>query len=222
MTNLEVLYEDNHIIVVNKKANVLSQSDNTKDIDMLTLVKEYIKEKYNKPGNVYVGLVHRLDRPVSGLMIFAKTSKSAARLSKMIAEHDFEKKYLAVVTGTIKENDILIDYLGKDDNQSAYITDEQNGKKAILEYKKLETIDNLNLVEVNLKTGRHHQIRIQFASRGNYLYGDQRYGIQDKKQIALHAYKIKFIHPVTKVELEFTKYPDKIGIWDKFKYLKEV
>ena len=222
MTNLEVLYEDNHIIVVNKKANVLSQSDNTKDIDMLTLVKEYIKEKYNKPGNVYVGLVHRLDRPVSGLMIFAKTSKSAARLSKMIAEHDFEKKYLAVVTGTIKENDILIDYLGKDDNQSAYITDEQNGKKAILEYKTLENIDNLNLVEVNLKTGRHHQIRIQFASRGNYLYGDQRYGIQDKKQIALHAYKIKFIHPVTKVELEFTKYPDKIGIWDKFKYIKEV
>lgn len=222
MTNLEVLYEDNHIIIVNKKANILSQSDNTKDIDMLTLVKNYIKEKYNKPGNVYVGLVHRLDRPVSGLMIFAKTSKAASRLSKMISEHDFEKKYLAIATGILNKEDTLIDYIGKDENQNAYITDEHNGKKSILEYKVIEIYNNLNLVEVNLKTGRHHQIRIQFASRGNYLYGDQRYGIQDKKQIALHAYKLKFVHPVTKEQLEFTRYPDKIGIWENFKYIKEV
>ena len=222
MIKLEVLYEDNHIIVVNKPINILSQSDNTKDIDMLTIVKDYIKEKYNKPGNVYVGLVHRLDRPVSGVMIFAKTSKAASRLSKMIMEHDFEKKYLAIVNNPLKEEDILIDYIGKDDNQNAFITNEKLGKKSILEYKVLETKDNLRLVEVNLKTGRHHQIRIQFASRGNYLYGDQRYGIQDKNQIALHAYKIKFTHPVTKEELSFTRYPDNTGIWEKFNYIKEV
>ena len=204
--NLEILYEDNHIIVVVKPNNILSQSDNTKDIDMLTIIKEYIKEKYNKPGNVYLGLVHRLDRPVSGVMVFAKTSKAASRLSDQVRTHSFKKKYMAIVYDNgLKDEDKFIDYLYKDSDNSTKVVDKNKGKYSELSYKVLQRDkkNNLALVDIELETGRHHQIRVQFASRNHSLYGDQRYGIQDKNQIALHAYKLEFIHPTTKEKLVF-------------------
>ena len=219
MNKLNVLYEDNHIIVVVKPFNVLSQSDSTKDIDMLTMVKEYIKEKYKKPGNVYIGLVHRLDRPVGGVMVFARSSKAASRLSQMIKEKQLSKNYLAVVRGILdKKEDELTDYLLKEDNGNTIVTTKEKGKLAKLRYKVLEEnkSNNLTLVEIELLTGRHHQIRVQFASRGHSLYGDQRYGIQDNKQIALWAYKLEFIHPVKKELMSFTYLPPKNDCWTMF------
>ncbi len=213
---LNVLYEDNHIIVVIKPINILSQSDITNDIDMLTIIKEYLKEKYNKKGNVYLGLVHRLDRPTSGIMVFAKTSKAASRLSKSIKEKSFKKTYLAVIKYLNKETDTLIDYIKKDKNNNSVITNNKDGKYSELNYKIIKKINNLNLVEINLVTGRHHQIRIQFSSRGYPLYGDNRYGEKDNKQLALYAYKLEFIHPVTKELMVFKSYPN-YGIFTKFK-----
>ena len=195
MEKLKILYEDNHIIVVEKKPNIPSQSDKTGDIDMLTLVKNYIKEKYNKPGNVYIGLVHRLDRPVGGIMIFARTSKSASRLSNQVREKIFKKKYLAVVDGKFEKNQgTLEDYLYKDErhNMSKVVKKEKkNAKLAKLDYKvlKYNPVKDLSLVEVNLHTGRHHQIRVQLSNFGHSIFGDQKYGIRGKgKQIALWAY----------------------------------
>ena len=181
--NLEILYEDNHIIVVVKPFNILSQSDDTKDIDMLTLIKSYLKEKYNKPGNVYIGLVHRLDRPVGGVMVFARSSKAASRLNKEQLEHGFSKKYLAVVNGILKEkHGQFVDKLLKLNDGNTIVSNK--GKEAILNYEVLK--ENLStkhsLVSVKLVTGRHHQIRVQFASRGHALCGDQRYGKQDNTQ----------------------------------------
>ena len=214
--DLEILYEDNHIIVVFKKINVLSQGDNTNDIDMLTIIKKYIKEKYQKPGNVYLGLVHRLDRPTSGIMVFAKTSKAASRLFKEIENKEFKKSYLAVVQGYLEDKEgILEDYIKKDDNNNSIISTKENGKYAKLEYKVLSFKNNLSLVKINLITGRHHQIRIQFKSRNHPLYGDQRYGKKDQNQLALCAYKLSFIHPVTKERLNFVRYPD-YGIFKEF------
>ena len=219
MNKLNVLYEDNHIIVVVKPCNVLSQSDSTKDIDMLTMVKEYVKEKYNKPGNVYIGLVHRLDRPVGGVMAFARSSKAASRLSQMIKGKDFSKRYLAVVRGHLeKQEDELVDYLLKEDSGNTIVTTKEKGKLSKLRYKVLEEnkSNNLSLVEIELLTGRHHQIRVQFASRGHSLYGDQRYGIQDNNQIALWAYKLEFMHPVKKELMSFTYLPPKNDCWKMF------
>ncbi len=205
--NLNVLYEDNHIIVVEKIVNVPSQADISKDIDMITLVKEYLKEKHNKPGNVYLGLVHRLDRPVGGIMVFAKTSKAASRLTESVKKHDFHKKYYAVVEGILdKKEDTLIDYIIKDDHNNAIIS--KKGKYAELRYKVLKEQDNLSFVDIDLITGRHHQIRIQFKNIGHPLYGDQRYGIQNKKQIALYAYKLEFVHPVKKEKMTFEQQPN--------------
>ena len=206
VNNLNVLYDDNHIIVVEKIINVPSQADNTNDLDMVTIVKKYIKEKYNKPGNVYLGLVHRLDRPVGGIMVFAKTSKAAARLTKMIKDHEFHKKYYAVVRGYLdKKEGKLVNYISKDKKNNAII--EKNGKYAELSYKVLKEKDNLSLIDIDLLTGRHHQIRIQFKNINHPLYGDQRYGIQDQKQIALYAYKLEFIHPVKKEKMIFIHNP---------------
>jgi len=216
MNKLNILYEDNHIIVVEKKPNVLCQSDYTKDLDLLTMVKSYIKEKYNKPGNVYVGLVHRLDRPVGGIMVFARTSKAASRLSKIIQNHEMTKEYLLVCNGTLENSGTFEDYLEKKESYSV-ISDENHGKYSKLEYKVLERKNNLNLVKVNLITGRHHQIRLQFASRNNSLYGDQLYGVQDKKQIALYAYHLRFKHPVKNEIMDFKLMP-KNGIWSEFNY----
>lgn len=220
--NLEILYEDNHIIVVVKPNNILSQSDSTNDIDMLTIIKDYLKKKYNKQGNVYLGLVHRLDRPVGGVMVFAKTSKAASRLSLQVASHTLKKSYLAIVhdDGSLKENDTFIDYIFKDENNNSRIGDEKKGKYAELSYHIIQNnkIEKLTLVEVELKTGRHHQIRVQFASRNHPLFGDQRYGIQDKNQIALHAYKLEFFHPITKEKLIFISKPNisNGSKWSKF------
>ncbi len=221
MNKLNILYEDNHIIVVEKRPNILSQSDITKDMDLLTMVKSYIKEKYNKPGNVYLGLVHRLDRPVGGLMVFAKTSKAAKRLSEQIKNKEFSKYYLAIIDNNIKEdNGVFKDKLKKLDNGNTIVSDD--GKESILEYNVLDRKDNKTLVKINLLTGRHHQIRVQFSSRGYPLVGDQRYNKQDKKQICLYAYKICFNHPTTKKRLEFSKLPDKKGSWTLFTMSKNV
>ena len=206
MNKLNIFYEDNHLIVVEKEPNILSQADSTNDIDMLTIVKNYIKEKYNKPGNVYLGLVHRLDRPVGGLMVFAKTSKAASRLSEQVRNHTFKKTYLAVIRGKLpNEEDTFVDYLKKLDNGNTIVATKEDGKLSELSYKVLDynDKDDITLVEIKLKTGRHHQIRVQFSSRGYPLCGDQRYGCMDKTQIALYAYKIELRHPVTKENLKF-------------------
>lgn len=212
MNNLNILYEDNHIIVVLKEPNILCQSDNTKDLDLLTMLKTYIKEKYHKPGNVYLGLVHRLDRPVAGIMVYARTSKAAARLSKIIKEHGMKKEYLLVCEGNINGSGIMEDNIERVDTKSII---SQNGKYAKLEYEVLEKSDNLNLVKVNLITGRHHQIRVQFASRSCPLYGDQLYGHQNKKQIALFCYHLSFKHPVKDEIMDFKLIP-KGDIWNIF------
>ena len=221
MNKLNVLYEDNHIIVVEKPINVLSQSDITNDIDMLTLIKDYLKEKYNKPGNVYLGLVHRLDRVVGGVMVFAKTSKAASRLSNEIRLNNVKKTYLAIVKGKIKESDTFIDYLLKKDDFNTIVTSKEKGKYAELSYNVLEynKKEDLSLLEVNLKTGRHHQIRVQFASRNEPLIGDKRYGNDNIKEIGLYAYKLSFIHPVKKELMEFSCLP-KTSLFTKFVKLK--
>ena len=227
MQNLEILYEDNHVIVVKKEPNIPSQADKTEDIDMLTIIKEYLKEKYNKPGNVYLGLVHRLDRPVGGVMVFAKTSKAASRLSNQVREKIFKKKYLAVVDGKFEtSNGILEDYLYKDErnNISKVVNkDKKNSKIAKLEYEVLtyNQVKDLSLVKINLYTGRHHQIRVQLAHVGHSIFGDQKYGTRGKgKQIALWAYELTIQHPITKQELTFKCLPESNGTWCILKELK--
>ena len=203
MTRLVILYEDNHIIVVYKFSGILSQSDSTKDLDMVSIVKTYLKDRYHKPGNVYLGLVHRLDRPVKGVMVFAKTSKAAARLSEQIRNGQMHKKYYAVVEGILKEKEgILENKIEKIDNKKVLI-DTPNGKEARLEYKVLKEKDNLSLVDINLLTGRYHQIRLQFSSRNHPLYGDTLYGSKYKGDLALISYSLSFIHPITKEKMCF-------------------
>ena len=217
MNKLEVLYEDNHIIVVVKPYNVLSQGDSTGDTSIMDMVKEYIKVKYHKPGNVYLGLVHRLDRPVGGIMVFARSSKAAARLTKAFNEHKITKKYLAIVHGKMeKDKDELVDKIEKTSDGNSIISN--NGKEAILDYEVLDYNEenDCSLVSVVLKTGRHHQIRVQFSSRGHYLLGDQRYGVLDNKQISLFSYYLSFEHPVTHEVLEFKRNPDKKDYWTIF------
>ena len=217
---LNVIYEDNHIIVVEKPVNIPSQQDKTGDIDMLTIIKEYIKEKYNKPGNVYLGLVHRLDRPTGGVMVFAKTSKAAARLSEEVREKQFEKEYLVIVDGKLdKKEGVMEDYLYKNErnNMSRVVNEKtKNAKQAKLEYEVIkyqEDID-LSVLKVKLHTGRHHQIRVQFSSRGHSVYGDQKYGTRGRgKQLALWAYSLSLFHPITKEKMKFECLPEKTGSW---------
>ena len=217
---LNVIYEDNHLLVVEKPVNILSQGDNTNDDDMVNLLKKYLKEKYNKPGNVYLGLVHRLDRPVGGVMVFAKTSKAASRLSNQVREKIFKKKYLAVVDGEFEQTKgTLEDYLYKDErnNMSRVVNkDKKNAKLAKLDYEvlKYNEVKNLSLVKVNLHTGRHHQIRVQLAHSGHSIFGDQKYGTRGKgKQIALWAYELTIEHPVSKEEMTFKCLPESNGTW---------
>lgn len=215
--DLEILYEDNHVIVVIKPFNVLSQQDDTNDLDMLTIIKSYLKEKYQKPGNVYLGLVHRLDRPTGGIMVFAKTSKAASRLSKDIRDNNFNKKYYAIVHGKLdNKKGHLENYLLKASDNSTIVTTKDKGKYASLDYEVLSYKDDLSLVDITLNTGRHHQIRVQFSHIGNPLYGDQRYGKQDKKQLALFAYYLSFKHPVTKEVMTFIAKPLKEDVWKLF------
>ena len=217
MNEDNILYEDNHIIVAIKPYNVLSQGDSTKDSSMVDYLKDYLKEKYHKPGNVYLGLVHRLDRPVSGIMVFAKTSKAAERLSKSFQTHDVVKKYLAVVHGKMeKEKDTWEDSILRLENGNSVLSKE--GKPCSLSYEVLEydEEENCSLVSITLHTGRHHQIRVQFASRGHYLLGDQRYGVEDHIQIHLFSYYLSFLHPTTKERLEFQAFPPKKDYWTRF------
>ncbi|MGP1598236.1 RluA family pseudouridine synthase [Peptoanaerobacter stomatis] len=208
MYNLNIIYEDNHIIVVDKIAGVLSQSDDSNDMDMLTLVKRYIKEKYNKPGEVFLGLVHRLDTVTSGVMVFARTSKSASRLSEQIRQNNMKKTYLAVFEEEIKQKrGNYTDYLLKDSKKNIVTVtkDKNKGKIAVLNYKVLNINNGRTLAKIELITGRSHQIRVQFSSRGYHIYGDAKYGAKnkEKKAIALHSYELSFIHPTKKEEMTF-------------------
>ncbi len=219
---IDVIYEDNHLLVVKKPINILSQGDNTNDLDMVNLLKRYLKEKYNKPGNVFVGLIHRLDRPVGGIMVFAKTSKCASRLSEQVRNKTIKKTYKAVIHKTMdKKEGTLKDYLykNKTTNMVSVVTkNHKEAKDAVLDYKTLASNDEFSLVEIDLHTGRPHQIRVQFSSRNHPLYGDQRYGNSKVgEQIALWSYKLEFNHPTTKERLVFTcdtpnEYP-----WNLFK-----
>ena len=226
---LKVIYEDNHILVVEKPPNVPSQSDKTNDIDMLTICKKYIKEKYNKPGNVYLGLVQRIDRQVGVIMIFAKTSKSASRLSNQVREKTFKKKYLAVVDGKPEnKTGILENYLYKDErnNISKVVNkDKKNAKYAKLEYELIvyDEVKNLSLLSINLYTGRHHQIRVQLSNFGHSIFGDQKYGTRGKgKQIALWAYELEIEHPITKEKMTFKDLPENKGTWSILKRIKSI
>lgn len=203
MNKLNILYEDNHIIVVVKPSGILSQKDITGDMDMLTLIKVYLKEKYNKPGNVYLGLVHRLDRMVSGVMVFAKTSKAASRLSNQIKNNNFHKKYYAVVHGILENKEgRLINKLLKLDNKKVLI-DTKNGKEAILDYKVIKEKNNLSLIDISLITGRYHQIRIQFSHIGHPLLGDSLYTNKNEGNIKLMCYSLTFTHPTLKKQMTF-------------------
>lgn len=215
---IKVIYEDNHLLVVEKPINIPVQADDSGDLDFLTMLKDYIRNKYNKPGNVYLGLVHRLDRPVGGIMVFAKTSKAASRLGEQIRTRQFQKEYLAVVLGKLnKQEDTLVDDLYKDTKHNMVVVSDK-GKEAILSYKVIKFKDNLSLVKILLTTGRSHQIRVQFSSRNHPLYGDQRYNKDAKvgEQIALWAYKVSFIHPTTKKPLTLVSSIPNTSPWKKF------
>jgi len=231
---INVLYEDNHLLVVEKPVNMLSQGDVTGDADLLSVLKDYIKEKYRKPGNVYLGLVHRLDRPVGGVMVFARTSKAASRLSEQIRRGSFRKIYLAVIRGKSEKRGRLIHYLYKDNRTNrvfCYETPQYNAKEAVLEYEMLECSDNcktndiLSLVKIDLITGRPHQIRVQFSCSGFPLYGDQKYGQHVNKpgqQLALWSASIKFMHPTLREELVFKCFPPACHPWDRFEVMDKL
>ncbi|NLN06564.1 MAG: RNA pseudouridine synthase [Firmicutes bacterium] len=217
------LYEDNHLLVVEKPVNMLSQGDITGEPDLLSIVKAILKKKYKKPGNVYLGLVHRLDRPTGGVMVLAKTSKAAARLSAQIRAGTFTRQYLAVVHGCLQQVEgTLRHYLVKDRKTNLVAVagkDQPKAKEASLSYRVLAATDALSLVQIQLHTGRPHQIRVQFAASGHPLYGDQRYGRtvnRPGRQLALWAHKIAFAHPVSKERLSFASYPPRIQPWQKF------
>ena len=210
---INIIYEDNHLLVVEKKINIPVQADDSKDLDLLTMLKEFIKKRDNKPGNVYLGLVHRLDRPVGGVMVFAKTSKCASRLSEQIRNKTFKKSYYAIVEGKLEKSGTFKDKLLKDSKTNIVRVD-KTGKESILNYELVDYKDNYSLVKIDLITGRSHQIRVQFSSRNHALYGDQKYNVNSKvgEQIALFSNSITFNHPITKEEITFTidlpnKYP---------------
>lgn len=213
--DLNIAYEDNHVIVVVKPQNVPSCPDGTGDMDMLTAVKKYLIEKYQKPGDAFVGLVHRLDRPTGGVMMFAKTSKAATRLSESIKNGETEKKYFAVVVGTPRESSVvgLTHYLIKDAAKNLVYTvpmATEGAKKAVLDYTTIASNDKLSLLSIRLHTGRAHQIRVQMQTLGVPLFGDQKYG-QGKSpagyNLALWATELKFTHPTTKEKMVFRVYP---------------
>ena len=206
LPKINIIYEDNHLLVIEKPINIPVQKDNTNDIDLITMLKDYRKKNENKPGEAYLGLIHRLDRPVGGIMVFAKTSKAASRLSNQIRTNIFHKTYLAVVQDKLPKEGVFEDYLVKNEKENiSYITTKDIGKYSKLEYKLLDTKDNLSLVRINLITGRSHQIRVQFSSRNHPLVGDSKYGNNPNNiNIALYAESITFNHPITKEKLTFT------------------
>ena len=224
MENLNVIYEDNHIVVVVKPQNIPSQADQSGDIDMLSLVKAYIKEKYNKPGEAYIGLVHRLDRPTGGIMVFARTSKSANRLSEQIKKGEFVKTYYCVTEGIPKELDgHVVSYLKKVDNIVKIVPmSETSAKRAETIYKVLETTNNTALIKVNILTGRSHQIRVQMANLNAPIYGDGKYGKVNKltNHLALWAGELSFKHPTKDETLFFKVYPPEEKPWTEFNLAK--
>ena len=221
----DILYEDNHVLVAVKPPNMLSQADSTGDMDMLTDLKEYIREKYHKPWNVYLGLVHRLDRPVGGLMVFARTSKAAARLDAQMREHRMGREYLCVVQGEAEEKFTLRDYLIHDPLSNKEVVceaDVKGGKMAILHGRCIESRDGTSLLGIRLETGRKHQIRAQLSSIGLPLWGDNRYGSGiPGQQIALWGYKLTFEHPITHEKMTYHSMPEG-NIWNVYADLLQV
>lgn len=223
--NLQVIYEDNHLIVVNKRAGDLVQGDKTGDKPLSEVVKSYIKDKYNKPGNVYLGVVHRLDRPTSGIVLFSKTSKALPRLNKLFAEKKTEKIYWAIVKERPpKAQDTLIHFLKRNPKQNksyAHKHEVPESKKAILQYKVLKELDGCFLLEIDLETGRHHQIRSQLSAIGCPIKGDLKYGFDrsnNDASIHLHARSLSLIHPVQKKKITFTApLPDDL-VWKACEY----
>lgn len=215
---VRILYEDNHVIVACKPPNMLSQADRSGDGDILSALKEYIRETKKKPGEAYLGLVHRLDRPVGGLMVFARTSKAAARLSAQLQKHDIGREYLCVCEGEVPAQMDLTDWLLKDKQKnhvSAVPEGTPGAQKAILHATPLHSADGLTLCAVRLQTGRNHQIRVQMAHAGHPLWGDNRYGRgKPGQQIALWGYRLTFEHPVTHEIMQFEQKPTG-GIWEQ-------
>lgn len=219
--NLQVLFEDNHIIVVNKRPGDIVQGDKTGDKPLSDTVKAFLKKKYNKPGNVYLGVVHRLDRPTSGIVLFAKTSKALPRLNKLFAEKSANKTYWAIVKNAPTEPEKrLVHYMKRNTKQNksyANIKEVPDSKKAILTYKIIKKLDRYFLLEVDLETGRHHQIRSQLSSIGSPIKGDLKYGFNRSNEdgsIHLHARKLRFIHPVKKEPIEIIAPPSNDPIWN--------
>ncbi|EGV44883.1 RNA pseudouridine synthase [Bizionia argentinensis JUB59] len=220
-SNLQVLYEDNHLIIVNKRAGDIVQGDKTGDTPLSDVVKDYIKDKYNKPGNVYLGVVHRLDRPTTGVVMFAKTSKALPRLNKLFVDRKADKTYWALVKNVPeKQADTLTHWLRKNpknNKSTAFPNKSPDSKKAILHYQVLKQLDNYVLVEVSLETGRHHQIRVQLASIGSPIKGDLKYGFNRSNpdgSISLHARYLKFTHPVSNHVIDVTAALPKDPVWD--------
>lgn len=217
---MTVLYEDNHIIIVNKTCSEIVQGDKTGDKPLSEIVKEYLKEKYNKPGNVFCGVTHRLDRPTSGIVIFAKTSKALSRLNDMFKNKEINKIYWAIVKNVPKQTEATLKhYLVRNEKQNksyAYDQEKPNSKLAILHYKLTARSDKYNLLEINLETGRHHQIRCQLSKIGCPIKGDLKYGAERSNPdggISLHARKISFIHPVSKLPVEVTAPVPNDNLW---------
>lgn len=205
INNLKVLYEDNHILVIVKPENILSQKDITNDFDINEIVKEYLKRKYNKAGNVYLGLVHRLDRRVGGVMLLAKTSKAASRLSVDIMKHDFDKFYLVKATGELNYKDSINIKIKKKDNMAIVSND---GKDSLLEYQSLYRSKEFSYALVKLFSGRYNQIRLSFSYIKHPLIGDNKYGAKKEDRLGLWCYRLKFIHPVLKKEIDICALPE--------------
>lgn len=221
ISNLQVIYEDNHLIAVNKRAGDIVQGDKTGDMPLSEVVKQYIKAKYQKPGNVYLGVPHRLDRPTTGIVVFAKTSKALPRLNKLFADKDAKKTYWAVVREMPEhESGTLVHWLKRNPKQNksyAHIKEVPDSKKAILDYRVVKKLDRYTLLEIDLKTGRHHQIRAQLAAIGCTIKGDLKYGSDRSNKdgsIHLHALKLVFDHPVKQEPLELIAPLPKDTIWD--------
>lgn len=222
--DIPIIYEDNHLLVIDKPAGVLSQEDHTNDPDVLTLCKKYIKKEYNKPGNVWLGLVHRLDRPVSGVMVLAKTSKAASRLSEQVRNHKLKKTYWALVYGMTPEFAELTHFLEKDPKTNtvkAYNSKRGRAKKAELSYEVIKQSAHYSVIEVDLKTGRPHQIRVQLAKVGHPIWGDYKYAEEETgpgKQLALRAMKLEIKHPTKDEVMVFEAPKPTRQPWDNFDY----
>lgn len=223
-TSIEILYEDNHLFIVNKKPSQIVQGDKTGDIPLGDLIKDFIKKRDQKPGNVYLGLVHRLDRPVSGVVVFAKTSKALSRMNELFKNRETKKVYWSVVpNNTVPDAQNLVNYLRKNEAQNKSYVTAENAKGALrceLSYKTLKKGDRYRLIEVHPITGRHHQIRVQLSNAGLTIVGDVKYGdkrANEDKSICLHARSLTFVHPVQKEEITVTAPPPNTKYWNIFK-----